>query len=586
MRTARHTKMIAAIVGAAGIAMSASAQQAVTKSSSKSSTTISVHNDEGVYEIRIEDGKLKTVKVDGEKIDPKNCELDQEAGFIVISPEGEEPFVLDIPSISSGFGVTAPLAIARGHALPPAVADMPEIPAVPDVIEWADEPAGQQQAWGIAAEPPRVMIGITHDEVDADHREMFKLNKGEGIYVIDVREGLPAAKAGIKAGDVIIEVDGERIEKREILREVLDDSDPGDNLRVVVIREGKDGDVIKKRLKLKLAEYDGAALRGGDAVARAWTVKPEGKARFRINAEGNGFELDEDFPFAQNFVFPDGEEIEFFNEFDFEFPEHLEGVEPEVREEIERALKMARERAHDTQARALELRINKNRAGEWQSQMREMQSQARKLQNQARDMQSRARQIQREDSDDEHAQEMQERAREMQERAREMQHHARALQEMGEDHEHELHELHEHLAELHEHGLHFEEHSFDDLEELREHGLDIQILMDGELKRLHELGLKLDKLGTNEQIIRSAPGGRAFIIERERDRARAEADRADSRDRRDNEFFELRTERDHLQRRNQELEHRVEALEQKLEMLVRKLEETERRVIKELKEKD
>lgn len=544
MRTARHTKMIAAIVGAAGIAMSASAQQAVTKSSSKSSTTISVHNDEGVYEIRIEDGKLKTVKVDGEKIDPKNCELDQEAGFIVISPEGEEPFVLDIPSISSGFGVTAPLAIARGHALPPAVADMPEIPAVPDVIEWADEPAGQQQAWGIAKEPPRVMIGITHDEVDADHREMFKLNKGEGIYVIDVREGLPAAKAGIKAGDVIIEVDGERIEKREILREVLDDSDPGDNLRVVVIREGKDGDVIKKRLRLKLAEYDGAALRGGDAVARAWTVKPEGKARFRINAEGDGFELDEDFPFAQNFVFPDGEEIEFFNEFDFEFPEHLEGVEPEVREEIERALKMARERAHDTQARALELRIK--REGKAREQAQRSLEQA---------LRSRERAAERHEQNQRH-------------------------------HEEAMEELHDHLAELHEHGLHFEEHSFDDLEELREHGLDIQILMDGELKRLHELGLKLDKLGTNEQIIRSAPGGRAFIIERERDRARAEADRADSRDRRDNEFFELRTERDHLQRRNQELEHRVEALEQKLEMLVRKLEETERRVIKELKEKD
>ena len=72
-------------------------------------------------------------------------------------------------------------------------------------------------------------IGVSTTELSKQLADFFGVAGGKGVLVTSVTEGGPAAKAGIKAGDVITAVDGEPVDS------------PGDVSRV--INRKKDGDV-------------------------------------------------------------------------------------------------------------------------------------------------------------------------------------------------------------------------------------------------------------------------------------------------------------------------------------------------------
>ena len=55
----------------------------------------------------------------------------------------------------------------------------------------------------------------------------------------DVREGSPAAKAGLKAGDIMIEFDGKPIQNLYDFTYALRGKKPGDEVKVKVTRDGK-----------------------------------------------------------------------------------------------------------------------------------------------------------------------------------------------------------------------------------------------------------------------------------------------------------------------------------------------------------
>src|SRR5438874_757741 len=87
---------------------------------------------------------------------------------------------------------------------------MPEIPEIPS-MEWdGGRFLGGQPRLGIDAEDLSGQLGA-----------FFGAPDGEGILVRDVNSGSPAEKAGVKAGDVIISLDGERIRSTGELREKL-----------------------------------------------------------------------------------------------------------------------------------------------------------------------------------------------------------------------------------------------------------------------------------------------------------------------------------------------------------------------------
>jgi putative serine protease PepD len=56
----------------------------------------------------------------------------------------------------------------------------------------------------------------------------------------EVRPGTPAARAGLQAGDEVVEVDGEPIQSGDELREVIDSHKPGDKITLTIKRDGQE----------------------------------------------------------------------------------------------------------------------------------------------------------------------------------------------------------------------------------------------------------------------------------------------------------------------------------------------------------
>jgi S1-C subfamily serine protease len=90
------------------------------------------------------------------------------------------------------------------------VPDMPEIPDIPP-MEWNGSV--------LAGSRPR--LGIDAEDLNDQLGSFFGAPDGEGILVREVNSGSPAEKAGVKAGDVITSLNGERIHSVGELREKL-----------------------------------------------------------------------------------------------------------------------------------------------------------------------------------------------------------------------------------------------------------------------------------------------------------------------------------------------------------------------------
>lgn len=78
------------------------------------------------------------------------------------------------------------------------------------------------------------------------------VEEGTGVKVLDVEDDAPAAKAGLKKDDVIVEIDGAVVKDVDELKEKLKDKKEGDSFKVKYKRDGKSQTIdIKypKRLK-------------------------------------------------------------------------------------------------------------------------------------------------------------------------------------------------------------------------------------------------------------------------------------------------------------------------------------------------
>ncbi|HEX2112161.1 MAG TPA: trypsin-like peptidase domain-containing protein [Gaiellaceae bacterium] len=60
-----------------------------------------------------------------------------------------------------------------------------------------------------------------------------------GAEVAEVRAGSPAAEAGLRAGDVIEEADGQAVASAEDLQRLIESKKPGDELELTVVRDGE-----------------------------------------------------------------------------------------------------------------------------------------------------------------------------------------------------------------------------------------------------------------------------------------------------------------------------------------------------------
>ena len=80
-------------------------------------------------------------------------------------------------------------------------------------------------------------IGVTLRDLDADDQKTGKV--GSGVLVESVEADSPAAKAGIKANDVVVEFDGERIRSSRQFARLVQETVPGRSVQVAAMRDGQ-----------------------------------------------------------------------------------------------------------------------------------------------------------------------------------------------------------------------------------------------------------------------------------------------------------------------------------------------------------
>jgi len=82
-------------------------------------------------------------------------------------------------------------------------------------------------------------LGISMNDVSPDNAQFFNLQDATGAIVAQVTPDSPAASAGLKQGDVIRELNGQKIANGSALQVAVSEDRPGTKIALGVIRDGK-----------------------------------------------------------------------------------------------------------------------------------------------------------------------------------------------------------------------------------------------------------------------------------------------------------------------------------------------------------
>jgi serine protease Do len=111
----------------------------------------------------------------------------------------------------------------------------------------------------------RGWLGVTIQPLTAELAKGFNVAEGTGALVAGVQDGSPAARAGVKAGDIITHYDGQKVATSADLPKLVAATAVGRQVPVTVVREGK-----KVALNVTVAQMDEP---GQPVVAQAEEAK-------------------------------------------------------------------------------------------------------------------------------------------------------------------------------------------------------------------------------------------------------------------------------------------------------------------------
>ena len=89
----------------------------------------------------------------------------------------------------------------------------------------------------------RALIGVTIYEINAKSALELGIDNVEGVYINDISENGAADDSGLKIGDIITQIDGQKIKNSSELYERVGIHRPGDKIIVTVFRNEKSKDI-------------------------------------------------------------------------------------------------------------------------------------------------------------------------------------------------------------------------------------------------------------------------------------------------------------------------------------------------------
>lgn len=100
----------------------------------------------------------------------------------------------------------------------------------------------------------RGLLGVTIQDISSELAEKEQIKSLDGVFVNEVMDNSAAKKAGVKSGDVILEVNGRKVATSSQLQEEVGKYRPGSKLKLAIERKGK-----KIDLDVVLLNKDGKA---------------------------------------------------------------------------------------------------------------------------------------------------------------------------------------------------------------------------------------------------------------------------------------------------------------------------------------
>ncbi|GED22984.1 DegQ family serine endoprotease [Halomonas halmophila] len=111
----------------------------------------------------------------------------------------------------------------------------------------------------------RGWLGVMIQPVSRDLADSFGMDSPKGALVADLDPEGPAARDGLKAGDVILEVDGQAVDKSSTLPRLIGSVSPGDDVELSVLRNGE-----RQTITVTVGEWpESQQAGGGDDTAPA-----------------------------------------------------------------------------------------------------------------------------------------------------------------------------------------------------------------------------------------------------------------------------------------------------------------------------
>ncbi len=161
-------------------------------------------------------------------IDGQSVQSAQQAQTILAGKAPGQSVKLALIRNGQPLTVTATLTIAPTATIPGA-AQTPQVSAI------TGTPTAQSDVLPLA---PHVQLGVTYDVVTPALAAAQNLSVISGALIITVMPGSPADVAGLKVGDVVTAVDGDKVDAKHTLAVRMVAYGPGDTLTLTLVRGG------------------------------------------------------------------------------------------------------------------------------------------------------------------------------------------------------------------------------------------------------------------------------------------------------------------------------------------------------------
>jgi serine protease Do len=136
-------------------------------------------------------------------------------------------------------------------------------------------------------------MGIGISDVTPENAKFFHVDNNEGAVISQVESGSPAEKAGLKVGDVITELDGQKVSDASQLQIEVGQKQPGSSIKLEILRDGKSVSVPVMLEEMGSRDKDGKEVASNGHGKARWglgvtDITPELRDQLQASSDVHG----------------------------------------------------------------------------------------------------------------------------------------------------------------------------------------------------------------------------------------------------------------------------------------------------------